>query len=345
MWDSSGENKYEQWWTDNVAKTLHKGRVGMSLFAVAAGGKAVEGGRGSLEMMLKAKLAAFAELPADQRRPVIEEPKAGKATTFLQRDYRIAPPPGGIVLTSYFHYLRRTEDGKIGRLLKPVGKFTVTDFGQTWCPFNDNYATPGVGWMWVAEREWKALVPADPKKGDVVPIPQQLRQRLLLFPPWESTWGSPDAIQKDNLVARVQEVTPGEIRLRLEGSVLLIEESSQPLGHVFKPKSQTNLPATYHSKAMDARLEGVLVYDRRAAKFTRFDVVVLGDTWGAMLGGLMYTRWPIGFCFELDMGDYEEGYSRGIPAAMIFSGPRAYWNPGLRSKNAPAKDDYYVYPK
>src|SRR5262249_342016 len=163
--------------------------------------------------------------------------------------------------------------------------FTVTDFGQTWCPFNDNYATPGVGWMWIAEREWKALVPADPKKGDRVPIPRPLRQRLLLFPPWESTWGTPDAIRADNLVARaeeVEEVSQREIGLRLEGSVLLIQESSQPLGHVFKPKSQTNLPATYHSKAMDARLEGVLVYDRRAGKFTRFDVVGLGDTWGAM---------------------------------------------------------------
>src|SRR5262249_27733057 len=154
-----------------------------------------------------------------------------------------------------------------------------------------------------------------------------------------------DAIRADTLVARVLEVTPGEIRLRLEGSVLLIEESSRPLGHVFKPKSQTNLPASYHSKALDARLEGVLVYDRRAGKFTRFDVVGRGDTWGAMRGGLMYTRWPIGFAFELDMSDYDEGYSRGIPAAMIFAGPRAYWNPALRAKNAPAKDDYYSYPR
>ena len=89
-----------------------------------------------------------------------------------------------------------------------------------------------------------------PKKGDVVPIPQQIRQRMLLFPPWESTWGSPDVIRNDNLVARVQEVTPGEIRLRLEGSVLSIEESSHPLGHVFKPKSQIKPPATYQSKAM-----------------------------------------------------------------------------------------------
>jgi hypothetical protein len=345
VWSSTGENRYEQWWADNVAKTLHQGRVGMNLFAVAAGGKPVEGGSGALGVVLKAKLAAYADLPAEQRRPVIAAPEAGKATTFLKKDYRIPPPPGGLVLTSYLHYLRRTEEGQIGRLERPVSQVTVTDFGQTWCPFNDNYATPGVGWMWIAEHEWKALVPANPKQGDLVPIPRPLRQRLLLYPPWESTWSSPDAIRTDTLVARVQEVTPGEIRLRLEGSVLLIEESSQPLGHVFKPKSQTHLPAPYHRKALDARLEGTLVYDRRAGKFTRFDVVGLGDTWGAMLGGLMYTRWPIGFSFELDLSDYEEGYSRGIPAAMISTGPRAYWNPGLRSRNAPAKDDYYVYPQ
>lgn len=328
-----------------MAKTLFKGRVGANLFAVAASGKAVEGGEGPLGKVLDGKLKAHAGLPAGERKPVIGEPPVGKATTFQNRDYRVPPPPGGLVLTGYLHYLRRADDGEIRRLERPVGKFRVTDFGQTWCPFNDNYATPGVGWVWVAEEEWKALVPADPKKGDTVPIPRPLRQRLLLYPPWESIWTSPDAIQKDTLVARVEDVTPGTIRLRLHGSALLVQESSRPLDHVFKPKSQTDLPATYHSKALDARFEGVLVYDRRDRKVTRFDLVALGDTWGAMLGGLMYTRWPIGVAYELDMGDYERGFSRGIPGAMISVGTRAYWDPMVRSKKAPAKEGYYSYPK
>jgi hypothetical protein len=294
--------------------------------------------------MLKGKLAAYAELPIDERKPKIALPPEGKAKTFLSKDYRMPPPPGGLVLTSYLHYLRRDDKGQIQRLERPTGKFTVTDFGQTWCPFNDNYATPGVGWMWIAEEEWKALVPADPKKGDTIAIPRPMRQRMLLFPPWEANWMTPDVIKADTMAVRVEEVTPGEIRMRLHGAVLLVQESSRPLDHVYKPKSQMKLPETYHSKSLDARVEGTLIYDRKAGKFTRFDVVILGDTWGAMLGGLMYQRWPIGVTFELDMSDYEEGFSRGIPAAMIFTGPRAYWNPALRSKNAP-KDDYYSYPK
>lgn len=317
----------------------------MNLYVIAADGKPVAGGKGSLADVLRGKLTAYAEMPANERRPTIGEPTPGKATTFLSKNYRIAPPPGGLVLTSYLHYLRRLDSGQIGRLEQPVQKFTVTDFGQTWCPFNDNYATPGVGWMWIAEQEWKALVPADPKKGATVALPLPVRQRLLLWPPWESTWNSPDSIRADNLSLRIEDVSAREVRMRLHGSVLLIEESSRPLFHVYKPKSQTNLPETYQSKALDAHVEGVLVYDRRAGKFTRFDVVGLGDTWGMVLGGLMYTRWPIGFAFELDMSDYQEGFSRGMPATMIFAGPHAYWNPALRSKGYKAKEAYYVYPR
>ncbi len=67
--------------------------------------------------------------------------------------------------------------------------------------------------------------------------------------------------------------------------------------------------------------------------------------WGAVLGGLMYTRWPIGFAFELDMSDYERGYSRGMPAGMIFDSPQAYWNPAVRTRGYRDKEPYYVYPK
>lgn len=317
----------------------------MNLYVIAADGKAVEGGKGSVADILRGKLVRFAEMPATQRRPAIGEPVAGKATTFLNKNYRIAPPPGGLVLTGYWQYLRRLDNGQLGRLELPVEKFKVTDFGQTWCPFNYNYATPGVGWMWIAAHEWKALVPADPKKGDTIAIPQALRQRLLLYPPWEGGWNSPDSIRADSLVASIEDVSAREVRLRIHGAVLLTEESSRPLFHVYKPKSQTKLPEPYQSKALDARVEGVLVYDRMAAKITRFDVVGLGDTWGMVLGGLMYTRWPVGFAYELDMSDYEPGFSRGMPAGMIFSGPHAYWNPMVRSKGYQAKEEYYVYPR
>ena len=188
-------------------------------------------------------------------------------------------------------------------------------------------------------------MPADPKKGDLVTVPRPLWHRLLLYPTWESGWSSADVIRAESVTARVEDVSPREVRLRLEGSVLMVEESSRPLDHVYRPKSQKDLPEKYHSKALDARVEGILVYDRQARKFTRFDVVGLGDTWGAVLGGLMYTRWPIGFAFELDMRDYEPGFSRGMPAGMIFAGPQAYWNPAVRTKGYREKEPYYVYPK
>jgi hypothetical protein len=75
----------------------------------------------------------------------------------------------------------------------------------------------------------------------------------------------------------VEEVTPEMLRLRLHGSVLLSTGSRlkvYPTGNIAK-----ELENRY-----DARLEGVLVYDRKGGKVTRWDMVALGDYAGALFG-------------------------------------------------------------
>jgi hypothetical protein len=75
--------------------------------------------------------------------------------------------------------------------------------------------------------------------------------------PWR-----PEEIRSKELNLTVEAVTREEVRLRLAGSVSLNREKGKfPYGY-------------------DARLMGLLVYDRVKGEFTRFDMAALGDwTW------------------------------------------------------------------
>lgn len=371
---SAGDPRYEQWWSDHVKKTIPQGRVMVGngighLFTITCSGKPIPGGKGSLKENLDFKLKAFADCAEADRKPAIEDPPSGSAKMGFNphnENWRVPPPPGGLVLTTYKHWLHRDDNGQYGRVTNPVSKYRVTDFGQTWGHFfgNPAFAMHGVNWMWLSEQESKALVPADPKEGDTVEIPRALRLRLLLMHlsrSCESIWKSPEVIREDTLALRVEQVSDREVRLRLKGSVLLIEEATGKVPSWatlecpgvarwvvdnFKGTGgpQKDIPEKYQKLALDAGLEGVIVYDRQAKKFTRFDMVVLGETWGLTFGGLTYTRWPIGFTFELDMSDYEKGRSRGVPWRNLCTS-RGYWNPDVLTPGYKAKEPAYVYPE
>jgi hypothetical protein len=373
----TGDLRYDQWWVDNVKETLPEGRVavGAHLFTITASGKPIPGGehpggKGTLRKQLDFKLRSFARFPANERKPSIGDPTplrdVERLRDYLRQTYRVPPPPNGLVLTSYKRFLNRDGQGRYGRLGEPFTQYRVTDFGQTWCPFV-GMCSQIVSWMWLSEQESKALVPIDPKQGDTVQIPRALRLRLLLMhlgttrgEDW--AWRSPEVVRTDSLVLRVLQVSPREVRLRLTGAVLLMDEGSGKLpnwaavenpgqfaswmvkGMQRSGAPQKGLPEKYHKQALDAGVEGILIYDRQDRKFTRFDVVVLGDAWGLTFGGLTYTRWPIGFCFELDQSDSEPGRSRGVPWRAV-SHRDAYWNPDVLLKGYQAKEPYYTYPE
>src|SRR5262245_44845312 len=307
----TGDLRYDQWWMDNVKKTLPEGRVaaGNYLFIITASGKPIPGsdgpgGRETLRKQLDFKLKTFAEIPASERKPRIGAPTplrdVPSLPDYLRETYRVPPPPNGLVLTSYKRFLTRDEQGHFKRMDSPFDQYRVTDFGQTWCPFVGT-TSQIVSWMWISEQESKALVPADPKEGDAVQIPRALRLRMLLMylgaPRAEDwVWPSPEVIRKDSLTLRVEQVTPKEVRLRLTGSAVLIDEASGPIPRWSSLEDpgqfafanrlqrtgapQKGLPEKYQRQALDAGVEGTLIYDRQNKKFTRFDVVVLADTWG-----------------------------------------------------------------
>src|SRR5262249_38063391 len=91
----------------------------------------------------------------------------------------------------------------------------------------------------------------------------------------------------------------------------------------------------------DARLEGVLVYDRERKQVTRWDLAALGDFSGRWFAG--NNGWkeatreaplPLGFAFELDRTAYdlppERRRPRSVMHAYIFRAAEGhYWDPDL----------------
>jgi hypothetical protein len=274
--------------------------------------------RNSLAEGLRQVLKEYAKLPETERRA---DKVAGEEKPVP------APPPGGLVLTIYDRPLGRDEKG---RYRLPEGR----DLGglRTEAPHGQR------GSLWLTREECQSLVPANPRKGETHKVPPKLARRLGLYGLWpqtlwvvEQTW-QPDSVRALDLTATVEKVSDQAVHLRLDGSVLLTGQGPLklwPTGKVLK---------TVENR-YDARLHGVLVYDRAGKKITRWDMVALGDYSGCWFAG--HKGWkeatreaplPLGFAFEVDRDAYRVPAQRRRPRsfvhAYIFRDREPfYWDP------------------
>lgn len=277
-------------------------------------------GRDGMAKGLEEVLASYEKLPKEDRLP-----KAVEGETKPQ----MAPPEGGLVLTIYDRPLGRDSEG---RYRLPDGD----DFGglRTHAPHGQRSS------LWLKEEEWKSLVPAEPKKGDKHKVATKLMKRITLYglvpqTLWvvEENW-KPDSVREGELTVTVEDVTKESVRLRLSGSVLL---TGMGVLHEWpNRKFIKNLENRY-----DARLEGVIVYDRGKKKIVRFDLAALGDYSGRWFAGnkgwVEATReapLSLGFAYELDQTAYDLPAERRRPRsfihAYIFQNREAfYWDPDL----------------
>jgi hypothetical protein len=263
-------------------------------------------------------LEAYSKLPEGERRP--------RAVDGEEKPVP-APPPGGLVLTIYDRPLGRSEGG---RYRLPEGR----DLGgfRTDAPHGQR------GSLWLTEDECRSLLPENPRRGDRHRVPAKLARRLCLYGLWpqtlwvvEQTW-QPDSLREGELSLTVEEVTERAVRMRLAGPVLLSGTGPlklYPTGKVLKTVNN----------CYDARLEGVVVYDRADRKITRWDVAVLGDYTGCWFTG--HDGWkeatadaplPLGFALELDADAYrvpaERRRPRSFVHAYIFKDrEQFYWDP------------------
>jgi hypothetical protein len=237
------------------------------------------------------------------------------------------PPPGGLVLTIYDRPLGRDTHGTY-RL--PEG----ADFGglRTHAPHGQRSS------LWLTREECTALIPREPQQGQTHPVQARLAKRIWLYglvpqTLWvvEESW-KPDSVRDGELMVTVEDVSPENLRLRLHGSVLL---SGPGVLHTWPDrKFIKNVENRY-----DARLEGVVVYDRSRQRITRWNLTALGDYRGRWFAG--HKGWqeataeaplPLGFAFELDATAYELPPERRRPrsfmhAYMFRAAEEHYWDP------------------
>ena len=296
---------------------------GSQLVLMTASGRLLSGSikygdRKGLAPALEGVLAAYAKLPEAERRP---------ATVEGEVKPQQAPPPGGLVLTIYDRPLGR--DAK-GRPRHPEGD----DFGgsRTDAPHGQRSS------LWLTEAECRSLVPDEPVAGKTYEFPAKLAKRIWLYglvpqTLWvvEETW-RPDSVREGQLRLTVEEVSAASVRLRVHGSVVL---SAQSVLHTWPDhKFIKNLENRY-----DARLEGVIVYDRARKRITRWDMAALGDyvgRWFAGNGGWKEATaaapMALGFAFEVDPTAYDLPPDRRRPRSFMHAyifreKEEQYWDP------------------
>ena len=262
--------------------------------------------RNGLARALQEVLDAYAKLPEAERRPKSVEGEVKPQP---------APPPGGLVLTIYDRPLGRDADGQYRH---PEGD----DCGgfRTHAPHGQRSS------LWLTEEECEVARPAEPRKGaDAQGADPKLAKRIWLYglvpqTLWvvEESW-KPDSVRAGELRLTVEEVSAQAVRMRIHGSVLL---TGPGVLHTWPDrKFIKNVENRY-----DARLEGVIVYDRAKKLITRWDMAVLGDYSGRWFAG--NKGWkeatpeaplPLGFAFEMDPTAYDLPPERRRPRSFMHA--------------------------
>jgi hypothetical protein len=259
-----------------------KGEEGASMqgiYALTASGKLlsfcnIQDAEG-LRDMLKQGLDAWSNLPVRERRAgAIDVPKLDK----VDPNYVRTLPAGGLVLNVFTRILDRDRRDRWikGTCDFPGGELSARDH------------------LWLTRAEWQSLVPAKPVQGDSVALPESVARRLLLYHCVDNTRGEPsfweaDQLRKHKLTVAVENVTENTLRLRIAGTAVLATDAN----------------VTRAKRGFDARLSGVIDYDRQKKTVERFDMLVIGDHWGEgeYTPGARAGRMPLGIVFELTKGD------------------------------------------
>lgn len=247
-----------------------------------AGGSGMGGAREALNLGLK----KWQTLSPEQKKalPTGTEVKPPEVE-------RCTPPPGGLILRSFVRNLKKDKRGELAVITKQ--DLQNRDLYPGWQPI---YTEPGHFSVWLTEKEWKSLVPANPKKGDMFPMPEGIHKRLVRYHLVNGTFGLPgpwklESIRDSAMNLVVEETTP-LLRMKLTGHALL----------------STDADPAKANRGFDAKLKGALTYDPMKEAFTRFDMVAIGDYWGGDYEGGRFKRpgrTPLGISFDLTAGETE----------------------------------------
>src|SRR5262245_29279134 len=185
---------------------------------------------------LHAFLEKFKQLAPEIRTASIAElPSSWKGKALAN------PPAEGLILKKYNRGFHRDAEGK----MHPDGQILYHDS------------------LWMTKAEWQSLVPENPRVGVSFTVPPFLVSRLGVhhgsaIAPANGVKISPSP--KPNLTLTVEDVSPDQLRLRLQGSLHISEYVSPvKIGEI------------------DYQVCGCLHYDLKKKTFSRFDMVAVGE--------------------------------------------------------------------
>ena len=255
-----------------------------SVCVVTAGGKALGPYAGSPSpKWLETKLKAWEALPETDRVPGAVKVPASETVDPKRAALKL--PSGALVLRVFNRRMGRDEKEELRYVLPEdfVGKMSKAEV--------DRHAMAQNDFMWIPQKEWQALVPAQAERGKSYEAPVSFTLRLFRFhldPARGFTEGAYFTRSKSEagrLTLTVQEATAAKLTLRLEGSAKL----QQP---------GRDAPAIYAPAIL-----GYLEYDREKKCFTRFDMVAVGIASGAPAdaNGKVHQPlpYPLGIAFEM----------------------------------------------
>lgn len=273
---------------------------------VTAGGKVLDATFQGID--LKNTLEKWKALPDSERaRGAVNVANLGAVD--IQRA-ELAPPACGLILKVHTRVFMRDDEGRLRYVTGndlwygEQGELTLeADYQKGRTAAHE--AQPNH--MWLTAAELKSLIPANPMKGDKIPMPTSIAARILrwhLNPLRFYGRYGPDALESKDvrageLTLTVDAVATDAIRLRLEGSAKL---GKVPPAAVVEGKI-----ASLDEWGYEPRVLGFLEYDPRMQVFTRFDIVALGAHFGRLGNGRRAPSriglQPLGIAFELVKGD------------------------------------------
>jgi hypothetical protein len=248
-----GSNEERSWWTKISGNTESNGCGNNAWYlATARGTRLADPVSRGLPDVRKAWIL-YKSMPDDDRRPALPKPILDNP-----KKARLTPPAGALILRAYFNALEASSTGDP----VPVKR-------MRWYSEIIPSRFPGTEVLWVTEKEWKAMIPATPRKGEKLAFPETLQHRILRYysAPELVGWNNTDwyLVRSFEFSLTVDEASADGFKLKLEGFARK--------GKEFSEKDVTTLGG-------DFRFLGYLHFDAKKKAFDRFDVVALGKAWG-----------------------------------------------------------------
>jgi hypothetical protein len=266
-------------------------------------------GRSCRDCDPRAAWKSWNELPESKRKP-----GATQVGELDNEDSQVPVPPSGGLILQVFES-RLTGDLK--------GELRRRDKAET---FGWGVYEPGRDQIWICESDWKLLTATDRKLGDRFPLPAPIARPLIVrLTDWSEAngahWQLPEHVRHQDLTLTVESTTADAVELRLEGSVRLAHDAPTKDVHYHADLGPLHHPDPQAFAYSDVRLLGYLHFDRERGRFTRFDVLALGEYVGPLLNPYrvddgqnfyLIKPCPLGVVFELAPP------GRTVPPAACF---------------------------